>query len=263
MGIDLGRRVFGAAVFSLGLIALAWHDFDTWEQLHSLWNGPHGATLVYIVGTAEVAGGLALQWRRSARWGAIALGLVYLFFVLRWVPKIVATPRNYDPWGNIFEQLSLVSGSLIVFAWATPGLRAASRICQAGRYLFGVCVISFTLEQLVFLRATADFVPPWIPPGQMFWAITTTVAMGLGAIAILSGNLVIPASRLLTAMMVGFGLLVWLPRLWSDPHDHVNWGGNAQNLAITGASWIVADFFSRTRLAVSRAIDRSPAMPTG
>jgi hypothetical protein len=51
----------------------------------------------------------------------------------------------------------------------------------------------------------------------MFWAITTTVALALAAIALLSGRSALLASRLLTAMMVGFGLLVWLPAPFADP----------------------------------------------
>jgi hypothetical protein len=50
-------------------------------------------------------------------------------------------------------------------------------------------------------------------------------------------------------MIIGFGLLVWLPRLFTDPHKLINWAGNAQNLAIAGAAWIVADFLDRVRSA--------------
>ena len=48
-------------------------------------------------------------------------------------------------------------------------------------------------------------------------------------------------------MIVGFGLLIWLPAAFADPHKLINWAGNAQNLAITGATWIVADFLSQNR----------------
>jgi hypothetical protein len=51
----------------------------------------------------------------------------------------------------------------------------------------------------------------------------------------------------LTTMLIGFGLLVWLPALFAHPHLLINWAGNAQNLAITGAAWIVADFLSQNR----------------
>jgi len=91
------------------------------------------------------------------------------------------------------------------------------RLAQIGYYSFGICVVSFALEQLFNLSATAGFVPKWIPPGQMFWAIATTVAFGLAAIALLTGFMALLASRLTTAMIVGFGLLVWLPALFADP----------------------------------------------
>jgi uncharacterized membrane protein YphA (DoxX/SURF4 family) len=108
-------------------------------------------------------------------------------------------------------------------------------------------VISFTFEQVFYLSGTASFVPKWIPPGQMFWAIVTTIAFGLAAIALLNGRSALLAARLLTAMLIGFGLLVWLPAPFADTHKLINWAGNAQNLAITGAAWIVADFLGQKR----------------
>src|SRR5262249_10169188 len=143
----------------------------------------------------------------------------FFVFALLWVPHIVAEPRVYDRWGNLFEQLSQVAGALIIYA--TLGRSDSERATGAARMgyiLFGICVVSFMLEQLFYLSATADFVPKWIPPGQMFWAITTTIAFALAAIALLSGRSALLASRLLTAMVIGFGLLVWLPAPFADPH---------------------------------------------
>jgi hypothetical protein len=104
------------------------------------------------------------------------------------------------------------------------------------------------MEQLLYLSGTASFVPKWIPPGQMFWAITTTIALALAAISLLSRRSALLASRLLTVMLIGFGLLVWLPAPFADPHKIMSWAGNAQNLLITGAAWVVADFLSQKRL---------------
>jgi uncharacterized membrane protein YphA (DoxX/SURF4 family) len=80
----------------------------------------------------------------------------------------------------------------------------------------------------------------------MFWAITTTVAFALAGIALLSGHAALLASRLLTLMLIGFALLVWLPTLFADAHKLFSWAGNAQNLAITGAAWVVADFLTNS-----------------
>jgi uncharacterized membrane protein YphA (DoxX/SURF4 family) len=244
----LGRHIYGLAAVAFGVITLVWHDFNGWQQISVLGNIPHREILVYIAAAIELLGGVAIQWPRTARAGAFALGAIYLFFALMWVPHIVAEPRVFDRWGNFFEQFSLVSGALIVYASVgRSDSGPAARSARLGYMFFGICVISFMLEQLFYLSGTASFVPKWIPPGQMFWAITTTIALALAAIALLSGRSALLASRLLTVMLIGFGLLVWLPAPFADPHKIMNWAGNAQNLAITGAAWIVADFLNQNR----------------
>jgi uncharacterized membrane protein YphA (DoxX/SURF4 family) len=252
--IHLGRHAYGLAAVAFGVITLVWHDFNSWQQIRVLGNVPHREILVYLAAAIELFGGTAIQWPRTARAGAFALGTLYLIFALLWVPHIVATPRIYDRWGNFFEQLSLVSAALIVYASVRRNdSERAARAARIGYICFGICVVSFTIEQLVYLSGTSASVPKWIPPGQMFWAIITTIALALASIALLSGRSALLASRLLTAMLIGFGLLVWLPAPFADPHKLINWAGNAQNLAITGAAWIVADFLSQNRSASTLA----------
>jgi uncharacterized membrane protein YphA (DoxX/SURF4 family) len=238
------------AAIGFGVITLVWQDFNSWQQIRALGNIPHREILVYVAAAIELFGGIAIQWSRTTRAGAFALGTLYLIFALLWVPYIIATPQIYDPWGNFFEQFSLVSGALIVYESVIQNdSPRTARAAQIGYIGFGICVVSFTLEQLFYLSGTASFVPKWIPPGQMFWAITTTIALALAAVALLSRRSALLASQLLTAMLIGFGLLVWLPAPFADPHKLINWAGNAQNLAITGAAWIVTDFLSQNRSA--------------
>lgn len=251
---DFGRNMYGLAAVVFGVIALVWRDFNGWQQIRVLGNFPHREILVYFAAATELVGGLAIQWRRAARVGALALGIIYLVFALLWVPLIAAKPFIYDSWGNFFEQFSLVSGALIVYAsFAPTNAERVPELARIGYSSFGICVISFTLEQLFYLSATASFVPKWIPPGQMFWAIATTIAFALAAIALLSGRAALLASRLLTIMIIGFGLLVWLPILFADPHKMFNWAGNAENLAIAGAAWIATDFVGQDRASFMSA----------
>jgi len=81
----------------------------------------------------------------------------------------------------------------------------------------------------------------------MFWAVTTTIAFAFAAIAILFGRAALLASQLLTVMLIGFGLLVWLPIVISHPHKLFNWTESAETLAIAGAAWIVTDFLTQNR----------------
>jgi hypothetical protein len=83
----------------------------------------------------------------------------------------------------------------------------------------------------------------------LFWATATAAFFLLAAIAILAGVLAGLASRLLTAMIVGFEVLVWAPKLFGSPHVHFSWAGNAICLALAGAAWVVADSTSESRRA--------------
>ena len=242
MKVALGRHVLGLASIGFGVLALTWGDFNIWQQIRPLGPVPHHESLLYAIAVGEIFGGLAIQWRATARAGAAVLAVVYLFFGMLWLPLFIEKPV-FDRLANFFEQFSMVSGALIVYATARPThSRAMARLARIGYYGFALCVVSFTLEQAFYLQATADFVPKWIPPGQMFWAVTTTIAFGLAAVALFSDRFALPASRLLTLMIVLFGLLIWVPAPVGDPHSLTAWAGIAENYGIGGAAWIVADY---------------------
>lgn len=163
------------------------------------------------------------------------------------MPRIVAAPQLYDRWGNFFEQFSLVTGAVIVYARLSSAW-APEMLNRIGRMLLGICAASFTLEQAIYLDATAKLVPKWLPPSQMFWAVTTTVLFALAAVALLTNRMALPATRLLTMMIVTFGLLVWVPLLLSDPHSYANWSEVVETFAIAGTACILADLLGEYRL---------------
>jgi hypothetical protein len=240
---NMGRHVFGVAALALGLGTLAWHDY----------NGSHPLRyIVYAASAALIFGGAAIQFRRTAKTGAAVLGAAYLVFALLCVPGIVGAPRIYNSWGNFFEQFSLLTGAAIVYARLSSAW-SPETLNRIGRVLLGICAISFTLEQAFYLDPTAHLVPKWLPPSQMFWAVATTVFFALAAVALLTNQMALLAARLLTVMVVSFGLLVWIPLVLSDPHNHTNWSENAETFAIAGAAWILADLLGEYRLNDHRA----------
>jgi hypothetical protein len=217
-----------------------------------MWSGQVVGVFAYAASAAQILGGVALQFRRTAKMGAAILGVVYLVIALLCVPRIVGAPQVYDSWGNFFEQFSLAVGAVLAYAAASSGW-APETLRRTGRVLLGVCTASFTLEQALYLNNTAVLVPKWIPPSQMFWAVATTVAFALAAVALLTNRLALLATRLLTLMIVSFGVLVWLPLLISAPHNHTNWSETVETFAITGAVWILADLLGTNRRGSRRA----------
>jgi hypothetical protein len=230
-GSSLGRYLFGVAVFAFGIITLVWHDYNGWHQPRYL---------VYTAAAALIFGGAAMQLGRAAKTGALVVGVFYFVFALQCVPEIIAHPRVYNSWGNFFEQFSLVTGALLVYAPFSSAW-SGETLSRIGRTLLGICTASFALEQAFYLAPTAALVPKWIPPSPMFWAIATTAFFALAAVALLANRMALLAARLLTLMLALFGLLVWVPALFSDPRSHSNWSETIETFAIAGTAWILAD----------------------
>jgi len=239
-----GRIVFGASAVLFGVIALMWHDADTWQTLQRIWSLPFGTIIGGCLMTAQIAGGIAMQYTRTARLASVVLGVVYLLFSLACIPGVIAGPTDYAPYGSFFEQFSLLCGATALYASTEANASRAVVFGRQARFGLGLCTISFTLSQMIYLRFTADLVPKWIPPNQKFWAILTTIAFALAAIAILLNRQARLAARLMTLMLVFFGLLVWIPRLIAKPEAHLNWSEFALTFLITGAAWMVADLRS-------------------
>lgn len=240
-----GRIFFGASAVLFGVIALMWHDADTWQNLRHLWSLPFGAVLGACLMIAQVAGGIGVVFPRTARLASIVLGVVYLCFSLACVPEIVAAANVYDKYGgSFFVFFSLFCGAMALYAATETDAAKAVPFGRVARLGLGVCAISFTLGQALLLRDTAQLVPKWIPPSQMFWAILTTVAFALAALALLVHRQAKLATRLMTLMLGLFAVLVWIPHVIAHPKAHFNWSECVLTFLVTGAAWMVANLLS-------------------
>lgn len=238
----MGRHLFGIAAVILGSVSLILH-----AQL-ILKPFPGDAVVLFVTSVALIGGGVAMQLRKAAPAGATILGAVYALSALSLVPDIFAKPAVYASWGNVFYQLALVAGAIVVNASAAPWAANSKSICNAAIILFGLCNISFAVEQVEFLARTISLVPKWIPPNGMFWAIVTTIAFALAGVSMLTGYKSLLAARLLTLMLAIFGIVIWIPMLIADPRSHSNWSEGVETFAIAGTAWIIADFLVAHRL---------------
>jgi len=240
-----GRIVFGASAVLFGVIAFVWHDADTWQNLHHIWGLPFGVILGGCLMTGQIAGGIGIQFPRAAHWASAGLCIVYLCFSLACVPDIVASANIYDRFGGSFFLFSsLLCGAIALYAASESDQARAVVLGRLARLGLGICAISLTLSQALLLRDTAQLVPKWIPPNQMLWAILTTVAFGLAAVAILINRQSRLAMRLMALMLMLFGVVIWIPRLIAHPRAHFNWSECALTFLVAGAAWAVADLRS-------------------
>jgi uncharacterized membrane protein YphA (DoxX/SURF4 family) len=244
--MTLGTRVYGLAAAALGLPALILGTFAA-MGLPVLPGTPGYPILLTIAGVWLVVAGLALQLRRTAVPASLALTLFFAAALLiLHVPRAAADPTTWVSWEGVAELLAMTLGGALAFAATTDGPRAA-RIRRVAPLLFGACLMVFGISEFVYARFTAAMVPTWVPPSQLFWAYATGGAQIAAGLAMLSGVLDLLAARLLTAMYLGFGLLIHLPRVIADPASPGAWGEHGVNLVLAGAAWVLADTLAGAR----------------
>jgi uncharacterized membrane protein YphA (DoxX/SURF4 family) len=243
-----GWRFYGLGAIALGLVCLAWGNFDPGQPVPK--DFPERTALAYAAAVFMLVAGAAVEWRQTAAWGAAALSAYYALIVVILMNGrvMLAHYAEFGSYSGAAEQLTIAAGGLIVYAaCAKIDAPLAARLTRWGQLAFGVCALLFGGAHFFYINLTAPLVPKWLPPTQSFWAYATGIGHIAAGVAILTGVQARLAAILLTAMFASFTPLVHVPMLLADPSSRINWSENALNLALTGAAWVVADSLARPR----------------
>lgn len=200
-----GRIVYGLAGMGLGTLGLIFRDFAAvWQPIENLIGGADRRPIALIYAAGFLVAGIATLRRTTARVGVLVLTVLHVLSMLGWVPRVAGNWRIYGTWNGFFELFSLVIAGVIAYAVLTPATSMwRARTIQAGHYLYAICLLSFGVGHFTALKETAAFVPQWLAPGQMFWAVATGVFYWLAAAAIALNLKAALAARLVTVMMLG------------------------------------------------------------
>ena len=246
--IAAGRNIYALGVMAIATTSLVFGTFDPGQPVPE--HFPARTALAYVAGAFMLVAAAAIEWRRTAPWGAAALTIYYTLFVVILMNGrlLLADYAVYVTYENIAMQLAIAAGALIIYS-TTAALDAplAGRLTLLGRLAFGVCALVFGGAHFVYMNYTAPLVPKWLPPTQVFWGYATGVAFVAAGVAFLTGVRARLAAILLTAMLVSFGLLANGPMLLADHASHFNWTESALNLAVVGAAWVVADSLAQPK----------------
>jgi uncharacterized membrane protein YphA (DoxX/SURF4 family) len=251
---NIGVRIYGLAAIVMGVTGILWGALATgWMSVPATLPGREA--LAYLVGALLIVGGVLINWPRFAAWGAALLTVVFgAGLVLLDLTRLAMHVTEFGYWESSAEPVAITAAGLIAFAGSAKlDPQLATRIEQAARIVFALCLLVFGAAHFVYFTYSETFVPKYLPPGQAFWVALTGIAAPAAGLAILSGVLDLLAARLLTLMYVIFGVLVHAPFVWGDPTNHGKWIENDVNLILIGAAWIVADSLSA----------RKPVAPVG
>lgn len=251
--------VLSAAAIATGFVDLIWRDFDPAEQVIHAWGNTIPGERVYavIVALVLIAGGAALFSRRTAKGGAVALGLVYFLFALFPIPRFVTAPRMVGYNAGVYigvldgicQNLIIVAAMAIVYAICANESAISVRVTRAARVLFGLSCVDFGLAHLSALIYNSRFVPAWLPIGREFWVGFTGAAFILAGIAIFIGVCDVLAARLLAVMLLVFSALTLAPMIAAYSTDQGAWGANVYNIAAIASAWVLAEWLAKRAAA--------------
>jgi uncharacterized membrane protein len=246
----VGCALLALAMVALGVRGFVFGDFaGTWQRIPVAHLAAHGF-FVYLAALIELTTGIGLVVQRVAKLSAATMAIFTLLWTLLLkFPAIMHMPLIEGVWSGAGEIAVILAGAWIVFAtWANPDgrfLSGSSGIHNARR-LFAAALLPIGLAHLIYLKATAGFVPPWLP-WHYFWACLTGVCTLAAALAILFEVWPRLASTLQTIMMWTFTLWVWLPHLVAHVHESGAWSAFLMSAAIAAGASAVADSYRGTR----------------
>ncbi len=249
---QLGQTLMAIGLLGLGVLALRYGDFAmVWQPVPEWLPARHA--VADASGVLMLLLGLGLLFRTTASLSARVLFPYLILWACLKLPAIFVAPQIEGVWLGLGELTLLLAGGWTLFCRVvevSPTSRfrflAGESGMRAARIMFGLSAIPVGLSHLFYSKATADFVPAWLPY-RMGWAYLT----GVGQIAVGLGVLfsILPwlAAAAEAGMITCFTLLVWLPAILRAPKERLNWTAFFISWIIGAAAWIVAQNVWRER----------------
>lgn len=261
-----GHAIFAATLIGLGVLGLIEGNFTpVWQPVPKAF--PARELLAYLCAFVSLGCGLGLFWQRTAASAArVLLASLVLWTLVFKARFIVLAPLSEGPYQSNSENLVLIAGAGVLYAWLASewdrqhiGFATGNRGMRLARVLYGLAMIGFGLSHFAYLNLTAPLVPGWLP-WHVGWAYFTGAAYLAAAVAILTGVRARLAAILSVLQMGGFTLLVWPPMALAGTLSAFQWGEFVESWVLTAAAWVVADSYRGIPwLTVNRRATIAPA----
>lgn len=232
---DAGTRFYAVMLVALGVLGLVVGDFAmVWQDVPK-WV-PGRTALAYICAALELAFGIGVFLRGTrARVAPFLQVYMLLWLALLRVPSVAGAPAVEGNWLGAGETSILLAGAMAIRTGT-----AADWPERLAPYVFGLAVLPCGLAHWVYLKATAGFIPAYIP-GREFWAMLTGTGYLLAGAAILLRVLDRLAATLTAVMMAFITLLVWGPAPVAKPHDRMSWTALIISTLLWAGACVVAE----------------------
>jgi uncharacterized membrane protein YphA (DoxX/SURF4 family) len=171
--------------------------------------------------------------------------VLFVYVVAIFAPRVAASPRNPGSWTSGAELLCLCGAALVAGGMTpsrstgSPATEHGKALAEAGRILYALPLIVFSIQHIMYGQFVSTLVPAWIP-ARLFWAYFVGVAFFAA-----SASLLLNIRRPLAAALLGFMFFTWVvilhaPRIILAMHAN-EWTSGVVALAMSGGALLLTD----------------------
>ena len=243
--ITTGRFIYATGIIALGILCLVSRDFIVGRP--PMW--PLGfninPALAYISGVVLIIAAIAIILNKKGRIAALVISaLIFFFSVLRHLTNFM------NDWANAYKAIALVGGSFIIAAsfpsqdlTKNSGLRSDDRLRSAlittGSIFLAVFFIACGYAHFKFVDFIESFIPSYIP-FHVFWAYFCGICLFAGGLGLLIPQTRRAAAILSGCMVLGWFLLLHIPRFIANTNDVSDRMGLCESFTFVGIFLVLA-----------------------
>ena len=245
-----GRFIYSAGIIGLAVLCMISKDFIVGRPPQWPAGLKINPALAYISGVVLIIAAIAIILKRKARLAAFVISAIIFFFsVLRHLPNFM------NDWANAYKSLALVGGSFIIAAsFPVQGVtkdsgfktneRRRAALITIGCILLAAFFIACGYAHFKFAGFIESYIPSYIP-FHVFWTYFCGICLFAGGIGLLIPQTRRPAALLSGFMILGWFLLLHIPRLVANMNDVSDRMGLCESFTLVGIFFVLAGILAR------------------
>ena len=252
--IKPGRVIFSIGIIGLAVLCIIMKDFIIGRPPG--WDAGSNPIVGLVSGVGLILAAIAiiLRWKPGVAALLIAAS-IFLIFVLRILPNFMTD------WLNGFKSLALSGGALIVACsffkedariTSTTDLSESwrKRFVVTGSVLLAVFFIACGYAHFKFADFVINFIPAYIP-FRPFWTYFCGICLVAGGIGILIPPTAKLAALLSGIMILGWFLLLHIPRFIANTNDLSDRLGLCESFTLVGVFVVLAGILAEQSRVVT------------
>ncbi len=250
--IKAGRSMFAIGMAFLGLLCIVYKDFILGRPPAWPANFPVNPALAYLSAAILIICALAILFKKQGGNAALSVGaLIIVLSLFRHLP------RFDKDWVNAYKTMALIGGALIISASFLDEKQTANSLNKVReRRIWLLLRIGYIFLAIFFLASGyahfkfADFVKDFIPfyiPFRAFWAYFCGICLIAGGIGLLVPQTRTWAALLGAIMILGWFLLLHIPRILANPEDPNDRMGLCESFAFSGVLFVLAGMIRKMK----------------